>query len=33
MEFFCTAVVKSGGSTKFVVTELDGSGRVHYEAQ
>lgn len=33
MEFFCTAVMRSGGSTKFVVTELDGSGRVHYEAQ
>ena len=31
LEFSCTAVVK-GVSTRFVVTELDGSGRVHYEA-
>jgi len=30
--FSCTAVVK-GGSTRFVVTELDGSGHVHYEAR
>ncbi len=33
LEFFCTAVVKRGDSTKFVVTELDGAGRVHYEAR
>jgi hypothetical protein len=31
LEFSCTAVVK-GVSTRFVVTELDGSGHVHYEA-
>jgi hypothetical protein len=30
--FSCTAVVKSG-STRFLVTELDGSGQVHYEAR
>ena len=30
--FSCTAVVKRG-STRFVVTELDGSGHVHYEAR
>jgi hypothetical protein len=29
--FSCTAVVKRG-STRFVVTELDGSGHVHYKA-
>jgi hypothetical protein len=33
LEFFCTAVVKGGGSTRFAVTELDDSGQVHYEAQ
>jgi len=32
LEFSCTAVVKGAG-TRFVVTELDGSGRVHYEAR
>lgn len=32
LEFFCTAVVK-GDSTRFVVTELDGAGHVHYEAR
>jgi hypothetical protein len=30
--FSCTAVV-AGGSTRFVVTEMDGSGNVHYEAR
>jgi hypothetical protein len=30
--FSCTAVV-AGRSTRFVVTELDGSGHVHYEAR
>jgi hypothetical protein len=30
--FSCTAVV-DGDSTRFVVTELDGSGQVHYEAR
>jgi len=30
--FSCTAVVKRG-STRFVVTELDGSGHVRYEAR
>lgn len=30
--FSCTAVVPKHGSTRFVVTELDGSGHVHYEA-
>jgi hypothetical protein len=29
--FLCTAVVKGGG-TRFVVTQLDGAGHVHYEA-
>jgi len=31
-EFACTAVVK-GKSTRFVVTQVDGSGNVHYEAR
>jgi hypothetical protein len=30
--FSCTAVAKRA-STRFVVTELDGSGHVHYEAR
>jgi hypothetical protein len=30
--FFCTAVY-SGGRTQFAVTELDGSGDVHYVAR
>jgi len=30
--FSCTAVVKHD-STRFVVTQLDGSGQVHYEAR
>lgn len=30
--FFCTAVVRRD-STRFVVTQVDGSGRVHYEAR
>jgi hypothetical protein len=30
--FFCTAVAE-GSSTRFVVTQLDGSGNVHYEAR
>jgi hypothetical protein len=30
--FSCTAVV-GGSSTRFVVTELDRSGHVHYEAR
>jgi hypothetical protein len=29
--FFCTAVVGSS-TTRFVVTELDGAGHVHYQA-
>ena len=33
LKFFCAAVVKGGDSTRFAVTELDGSGQVHYEAQ
>jgi hypothetical protein len=32
LSFSCTAVVGSG-STRFVVTQLDGSGQVHYEAR
>lgn len=32
MKFSCIAVV-GNVSTRFVVTELDGSGRVHYEAR
>ncbi len=32
LEFSCTAVVDRT-STQFVVTELDGAGRVHYEAR
>jgi hypothetical protein len=32
LTFSCTAVVDRG-STRFVVTQLDGSGRVHYEAR
>jgi hypothetical protein len=30
--FACTALVKRD-RTRFMVTELDGSGRVHYEAR
>jgi hypothetical protein len=30
--FSCTAVVKRN-STRFVITQLNGSGRVHYEAR
>jgi hypothetical protein len=30
--FSCTAVVERS-STRFLVTELDGSGHVHYEAR
>ncbi len=30
--FACTAS-SSKGSTRFTVTEVDGAGRVHYEAQ
>jgi hypothetical protein len=30
--FSCTAVA-DGDSTRFVVTQLDGSGHVHYEAR
>jgi hypothetical protein len=30
--FSCIAVAERG-STRFVVTQLDGSGRVHYEAR
>jgi len=30
--FSCTAVVK-GGSTRFEVSQVDGSGRVHYAAR
>ncbi len=32
LKFACTAVVKRR-STRFVVTQLDGSGQVHYEAR
>jgi Domain of unknown function (DUF4333) len=32
LAFSCTAVVKRG-STRFVVTQLDGSGHVHYEGR
>jgi Domain of unknown function (DUF4333) len=32
LKFSCTAVVKGIGTT-FAVTELDGSGHVHYEAR
>jgi len=32
LKFFCTAVVKRG-SRQFAVTQLDGSGQVHYEAR
>lgn len=32
VEFICTAVVK-GRSTRFVVTQVNGSGRVHYEGR
>jgi hypothetical protein len=32
LAFDCTAVV-GRGSTRFVVTQLDGAGRVHYEAR
>jgi uncharacterized protein DUF4333 len=32
LEFSCTAVVKRT-STRFVVSQLDGSGRVHYIAR
>ena len=31
-EFSCTAVAKRG-STQFTVTQLDGSGRVHFEGR
>ena len=31
LQFSCTAVVKRA-STRFVVTQLDGSGHVHYRA-
>ena len=30
--FACTAVVR-GRATRFVITQLDSSGRVHYEAR
>ena len=32
LEFVCTAVVKRA-STRFVVTQRDGAGQVHYEAR
>jgi hypothetical protein len=32
MTFSCAAVTKQG-STRFVVTEVDGSGDVHYQAR
>ena len=32
LAFSCTAVVQ-GTNTQFVVTELDGSGHVHYEGR
>ncbi len=31
--FTCRAVVAGGGSTRFIVTELDDAGRVRYEGQ
>jgi hypothetical protein len=31
LTFECNAVA-GGGSTRFVVTQIDGSGQVHYEA-
>jgi hypothetical protein len=30
--FYCTAIFR-GGTARFMVTELDGSGNVHYEAR
>jgi hypothetical protein len=33
LAFSCTAVVSDGSSTQFVVTQLDGSGHVHYAAR
>ena len=32
LTFSCTALVRND-ETRFVVTQLDGSGRVHYEAR
>jgi hypothetical protein len=32
LTFSCTALVRND-STRFVVTQVDGSGRVHYEAR
>ena len=32
LEFSCTAFGKRGVATRFVVTQIDGGGRVHYEA-
>ena len=32
LEFSCTAVVK-GVETRFAIAQLDGAGRVHYEAR
>jgi hypothetical protein len=33
LAFACTGVLGSGSATRFVVTQLDGSGHVHYEAR
>ena len=33
LAFSCTGVLGSGSATRFVVTQLDGSGHVHYEAR
>ena len=31
--FYCTATVKKAGTTRFVVTQTDGAGNVHYVAR
>lgn len=33
LAFSCTGVLGSESATRFVVTQLDGSGHVHYEAR
>ena len=33
LTFSCTGVLRSASATRFVVTQLDGSGHVHYEAR
>src|SRR4051812_13159830 len=32
-QFSCTGIVRERGSTRFLVTQLDGSGHVRYEAR